>query len=223
MSPLVSAIVILAIEAVLFMTLKKPMERSMADKDARRAGSGEAAIAVGGRAFCADGECGEVSRIVLDPIARRVTHVVVSDLGTEVPGWVVPVAAVGAFAGGVRLECTKSELHAMDPVDRAEVAAVNATGRASTVIYREESTATAMVRPLDQVRSPDGIVGDACGILTAAEDPVQMTHLLVKAGPGRKLVAVPGAWISSMATGFQLNLPAAEVGKLPAYVGGAAT
>jgi hypothetical protein len=32
---------------------------------------------IGARAKCRDGECGEVIRVVIDPVARAVTHLVI--------------------------------------------------------------------------------------------------------------------------------------------------
>lgn len=177
-------------------------------------GAADRAIVLGGRARCEDGESGEITRIVLDPIARRVTHVVVSDMGAEVAGWMVPVGLLGVSGGGVRLACTKDRLHDMEAVRPAKVTPAE-TGGMSTMIYQDETTAAAAVRPGDQVRSSDGVVGEAIGILVAPEDPFQMTHLLVRIGGGTGTVAVPSQWISSLATGFQLNLPTAKVMELP--------
>jgi sporulation protein YlmC with PRC-barrel domain len=70
---------------------------------------------IGAEAICSDGACGEVSRVVVDPVARTVTHLVVEL--THGNGRLVPVSLVDATTSEVRLSCTRAEF---DKLDTAE-------------------------------------------------------------------------------------------------------
>jgi sporulation protein YlmC with PRC-barrel domain len=64
---------------------------------------------IGATAACTDGACGTVIRIVVDPVARAVTHLVVEPAGRRGLGRLVPLALAEVTAGGVRLTCTLAE------------------------------------------------------------------------------------------------------------------
>ena len=57
---------------------------------------------IGAEARCADGACGKVSSVVLDPVARAVTHLVIDRQG--VPR-LVPLDLIDATTGQIRLGC----------------------------------------------------------------------------------------------------------------------
>ena len=46
---------------------------------------------IGADASCTDGACGQVSRIIVNPVAREVTHLVVDPKHRHGPGRLVPV------------------------------------------------------------------------------------------------------------------------------------
>jgi hypothetical protein len=62
-----------------------------------------AEFTIGGQASCSDGFCGEVSRMVLDPAARTVTHLVIEPKHRREPGRLVPVDLVDTTASEIRL------------------------------------------------------------------------------------------------------------------------
>jgi len=64
---------------------------------------------IGAEARCSDGVCGEVSRVVVDPVARAVTHLVVEPEHRRGLGRLVPLDLIDATAGGIRLRCTMAE------------------------------------------------------------------------------------------------------------------
>ena len=70
---------------------------------------------IGAEATCSDGACGQVSRVVIDPVARTVTHLVVDPKHGD--GRLVPLSLVDAPMGKVRLSCTMAEF---DKLDAAE-------------------------------------------------------------------------------------------------------
>ena len=61
---------------------------------------------IGADASCTDGACGQVSRIIVDPVAREVTHLVVDPKHRNGPGRLVPADLVDATTGQIRLHCS---------------------------------------------------------------------------------------------------------------------
>jgi sporulation protein YlmC with PRC-barrel domain len=76
---------------------------------------------IGADASCSDGACGQVSRIIVNPVAREVTHLVVDQKHQNGTGRLVPVDLVDATTGQIRLHCTLAEFHALPPAQRTEV------------------------------------------------------------------------------------------------------
>ena len=72
---------------------------------------------IGAQARCTDGVCGEVSRVVVDPVAETVTHLVVEPQGREGLARLVPLDLVDASSGDVRLHCTLADFEDLDPAE----------------------------------------------------------------------------------------------------------
>ena len=65
---------------------------------------------IGSEVACTDGVCGHLSRVVLDPVAREITHLAVEPLDRHSRGRLVPVDSVESTEGGIiRLKCTKPQ------------------------------------------------------------------------------------------------------------------
>ena len=79
-----------------------------------------ASFTIGADASCTDGVCGEVTRVVVDPVARAVTHLVVEPKHREGFARLVPLDLVDAAAGGIRLRCTLAEFDALDPAEETQ-------------------------------------------------------------------------------------------------------
>ncbi len=70
----------------------------------------ETPFAIGAAARCADGVCGKVTRVVVDPVKRAVTHLVVQPRHWPGLGRLVPLDLVdAATTEEVRLRCTRAE------------------------------------------------------------------------------------------------------------------
>jgi sporulation protein YlmC with PRC-barrel domain len=72
---------------------------------------------------CSDGSFGELADVVVDPVTKRVTHLVVQPNGEEDVSRLVPVGlAEGAEASddGVSLRCTRAEAQQLENVQRHE-------------------------------------------------------------------------------------------------------
>jgi sporulation protein YlmC with PRC-barrel domain len=76
---------------------------------------------IGTDASCTDGACGQVSRIIVNPGAREVTHLVVDPKHRHGPGRLVPVDLVDATTGQIRLRCTLAEFQTLQPAEETEV------------------------------------------------------------------------------------------------------
>ena len=79
--------------------------------------------ALGATASCTDGFCGVVSRTILDPAARAITHLVIVPRHHHAEGRLVPVELIEATGGEIRLRCTLAEFAGFDPAEEVEVVA----------------------------------------------------------------------------------------------------
>jgi sporulation protein YlmC with PRC-barrel domain len=75
---------------------------------------------IGASANCADGDCGEVTRVVVDPVARAVTHLVVEPKHRHTIGRLVPVDLVEGTADDIHLACTMAEFDKLDPAEETQ-------------------------------------------------------------------------------------------------------
>ena len=75
---------------------------------------------IGADASCTDGACGQVSRIIVNPVAREVTHLAVDPKHRQGPGRLVPVDLVDATTGQIRLRCTLAEFRTLQPAQETE-------------------------------------------------------------------------------------------------------
>src|ERR1700689_1571284 len=76
----------------------------------RRSVMAETPLTIGADARCTDGVCGKVTRVVVDPVARTVTQLVVQPGNWPGLGRLVPLDLVeGATPKEVRLRCTRAE------------------------------------------------------------------------------------------------------------------
>jgi sporulation protein YlmC with PRC-barrel domain len=75
---------------------------------------------IGADASCTDGACGQVSRIIVNPVTREVTHLAVDPKHRSGPGRLVPADLVDATTGQIRLGCTLAEFQTLRPAQETE-------------------------------------------------------------------------------------------------------
>jgi hypothetical protein len=75
---------------------------------------------IGADARCTDGACGQISRIIVNPVTREVTHLAVDPKHWRGPGRLVPADLVDATTGQIRLRCTLAEFQAFRAAQEAE-------------------------------------------------------------------------------------------------------
>jgi sporulation protein YlmC with PRC-barrel domain len=69
---------------------------------------------IGAEVTCSDGGCGQLSRVVVDPVARALTHLVVGPKHRQGRGRLVPIDLVDATADEIRLRCSAAEFDALE-------------------------------------------------------------------------------------------------------------
>jgi hypothetical protein len=76
-----------------------------------------AEFTIGTRVSCSDGDCGEVSRLITDPVALTVTHLVIQPRHQKHHGRLVPLELVETTTGDIRLRCTLAEFDQLQPAE----------------------------------------------------------------------------------------------------------
>jgi sporulation protein YlmC with PRC-barrel domain len=200
---------------------------------------------IGAKASCADGPCGEVTRVVVDPVARTVTHLVVEPEGREGLGRLVPVDMATETADGIRLGCTLEQFAHLDSAEETQfvpgtrgyemygpeqilswpyyrlgdtVMDISEEGKYSQTVTVDTLPAGEVgIRRGVHVHATDGTIGQVEGlVIDAANDRV--THVLLQEGHlwGRKQVAIPIGAVTGVADGISLSMSKREVEDLPA-------
>jgi sporulation protein YlmC with PRC-barrel domain len=76
---------------------------------------------IGSDVACSDGVCGHLRRIVVDPIARSITHLVVEPGRRRGAGHLVPVELVASTGKDIQLRCPRSEYDALETADETRL------------------------------------------------------------------------------------------------------
>src|ERR1700691_1647387 len=75
---------------------------------------------IGTEASCSDGAVGKLSRVIVDPVAQAVTHLVVDPQHQTGHGRLVPLDLVETSAGEIRLRCTKAEFENLEAAENTQ-------------------------------------------------------------------------------------------------------
>jgi sporulation protein YlmC with PRC-barrel domain len=75
---------------------------------------------IGSEVSCTDEVCGDLRRVVVDPVARAITHLVVEPRHRQGMGRLVPIELVSAAETKIRLRCTKSEFDALENAEETQ-------------------------------------------------------------------------------------------------------
>ena len=79
-----------------------------------------AAFTIGAEATASDGPVGKVSRVVVDPVAQALTHLVVEPGFRHGPSRLVPLGLADGGTDPVRLGCTKAEFENLEPAEETK-------------------------------------------------------------------------------------------------------
>jgi sporulation protein YlmC with PRC-barrel domain len=190
---------------------------------------------IGAEVSCTDGVCGKLSRVVVDPVAREVTHLIVEPRhGHQLPR-LVPLGLADSAAGGIQLNCTLAEFDVLDPAEEtrfiAEVADVPNYRTTDVVFWPHYGYRGALgglptsdtippgeveVRRGEHVHASDGGIGRVAGLVI---DPGshRVTHVLLQEGHlwGHKDVAIPISAVTRVADHIEVSLSKQQVEDLP--------
>jgi hypothetical protein len=200
---------------------------------------------IGADARCTDGVCGKVARVVVDPVARAVSDLVVQPRHWPGLGRLVPVGLVGAAtAKEIRLRCTRAEFDGLGFAEDAQFAPGAGGDRyagysAEQILvlpyYRRvggEDLSPARDEPAGRygsvpagelqvhrnkrVYAADGEIGRVEGLVI---DPGthHVSHVLLQQGHvlDRRDVAIPIGAVTGVVDGVQLNITRQQVENLP--------
>ncbi len=199
---------------------------------------------IGTEVTCDDGVLGELKRVVVDPIARTITHLVVEPPHRRGTGHLVPVGLVSsASEREIRLRCTESEFSALEEAEEirfipgASGAWDYPRSQMHTLPYYTLSGGMGMgmgagpheviseltpagdvdVRRGESVEATDGEIGRVQGLVVDPGDH-SVTHFLLEEGHmwGKKRVAIPITAVTGVDGGVRLRLSKREIEDLPA-------
>jgi sporulation protein YlmC with PRC-barrel domain len=75
---------------------------------------------IGSEVACSDGVCGQLSRVVVDPVAQTVTHLVIEPRHHREQGHLVPIRYVSSAGKRIELTCTQAQFAMFEPAEESE-------------------------------------------------------------------------------------------------------
>jgi hypothetical protein len=204
-----------------------------------------AQFVIGAEVSCSDGACGQLRRVVIDPVAESVTHLVIGQKRPHGRARLVPVDLADATAGSIRLRCTLAEFGTLEAArethflpgnggrdgygdrqvftwpyygigGRPALAAFHLGNQPQTVTCDAVPPGEVEIRRGDRVDATDGHIGLVQGLVI---DPGNhhVTHVLLQEGHlrGRKDVAIPVGAVASTSDGIRLSISKQDVQDLP--------
>jgi sporulation protein YlmC with PRC-barrel domain len=192
-------------------------------------------FAIGAEVSCTDGACGKLSRVVVDPVARAVTHLIVEPRRGHEPARLVPVSLADSGAGEIRLNCTSAEFDVLDPAEETRFIEDYddvPNYRTTDVVfwphygYRGARGGLATsdtippgeveVKRGEHVHASDGHIGQVDG-LVIDPDSHRVTHVVLQEGHlwGRKDVAIPVSTVTRVEDHIEVSLSKQQVQDLP--------
>jgi sporulation protein YlmC with PRC-barrel domain len=181
--------------------------------------------------------------VVVDPVARSVTHLAVEPTHRQGLARLVPLDLVDTTEGGIRLRCTIAEFERFDSAEEtqfvpgtlgyaaygpeqvlawpyyslgASVPGDMVEGVSQTVTYDTVPLGEVAVRRGEHVHASDGPIGKVHGLVIDPRNQ-HVTHVLLQEGHlwGRKEVAIPISAVTGVQDGIHLNITKREVQDLP--------
>jgi sporulation protein YlmC with PRC-barrel domain len=202
-----------------------------------------AEFVIGAEASCADGPCGKVTQVVIDPVAEAVTHLVVEPSHHASSARLVPLHLIEGGPHQIRLSCSRADFDQLDSAEETEFVpgAYTAYGPDEVltwpyyglgggigmgvgagmdgppvVTHDAVPPGEVSVRRGDPVYSTDGPIGHVQGLVIDRRSG-HVTHVLLQEGHlwGRKDVAIPIRAVKRTDDGITLSISKAEVKDLP--------
>jgi sporulation protein YlmC with PRC-barrel domain len=203
----------------------------------------DATFTIGSPAACSDGPCGTVTKVVVDPVAKDLTHLVVEPTHRSGLARLVPLDQVSSGADGVELRCTLAEFDALPHAEENDFLPGGSgyedyeaheayywpyfgieggpdplVANASAIVTHDTLPPGEVgVRRGDRVHASDGEIGKVEGLVVDIRQG-HVTHVLLQEGHlwDRKDVAIPVGSIERMTDGIAVGMTKKEIGDLPA-------
>ena len=203
----------------------------------------DATFTIGAAAACSDGPCGAVSRVVVDPVARALTHLVIEPEHRSGLGRLVPLDMVEAGADEVRLRYTLAEFDKLPSAEETDFlpggsgydayaaheayywpyfgleGGCRSPARLASAVETRDMLPPGEigVRRGEAVHAVDGEIGKVEGLVVDSSQG-HVTHVLLQEGHlwGRKQVAIPISAVEKIDQGITVNLTKHEIEALPA-------
>jgi len=187
------------------------------------------AFQIGAHVEATDGRCGHVTRVIINPVADSLTHLVVEPGHHEL--------VVGVEEDRIRINCTRQEFDQLDEADDVQFLPVDTTGvgygsNASAWPYYGLGTplghhpqpvfidrvplGEVEIRRGDPVHAKDGLIGAIEGLVIDPADH-HVTHVLLQEGHwwGHKQVAIPIGAANRVGDEVRVALTKEEIEALP--------
>jgi len=136
---------------------------------------------IGSKVSCSDGACGELSRVVLDPVTRALTHLVVEPR-FKPTGHLVPIALVDSQDDEIRLRCTRAQFATLDEADLTQFV----TGASEVPGYgQDDASSTPRYQLVVGDMSSAGMemgIGMGLGVQSTTFDRVPLGEVEVRRG-----------------------------------------
>jgi len=193
---------------------------------------------MGAQVDATDGRCGHLTRVIVDPVADALTHLVVEPRHHEERARLVPVdLVVSADDEVVRLKCTKEQFERLDSAEDVQVLQASATPggygpdaslrpyfsvgmpfghRRHSAFEDRIPVGEVEIRRGDAVHATDGLIGAVEGVVIDPADH-HVTHVILQEGHvwGRKKVAIPIGAANRVGDEIRVDLTKDEIEALP--------
>ena len=185
----------------------------------------ETEFVMGAKVSCADGPGGKVTRVIIDPATKTVTHLVIEPKHRLGAGRLVPIDLVDATAGGIRLRCTVEEFGTLESAEEMELVdnvigdlygPAGISPSVQAIVQDVVPLGATDIERGEPVHALDGEIGRVHGFQVAPGDH-RVTHVLLGEGHlwGRREVAIPASAVTKVENGIWLNLTKKQVEDLP--------
>jgi hypothetical protein len=197
---------------------------------------------IGAEVSCTDGVCGDLRRVIVDPVARVVTHLVVRPKDRLDLDRLVPLDLVDTVDDVIRLRCSQADFNRLKAAEETQFIPGELTGHgAATLVWPYYGLGPGMagfgpdpvppgvtydtvplgevdVRRGERVHATDGSIGRVQG-LVIDRGSHHVTHVLLDEGHlwGKREVAIPIRAVTRVdpEDGIRLNLSKQQVQDLP--------
>jgi sporulation protein YlmC with PRC-barrel domain len=164
---------------------------------------------IGADVSCSDGVCGEVSRVVIDPVAREFDKLDHAEESCFLPG-------TGGHAGYDPEHVLSWPYYGLGGMGIGTTTDLGIGNASQPVTYDTLPLGEVSVRRGDQVHATDGDIGRVQGIVIDPRNH-QVTHVLLQEGHlwGSRDVAIPIRALTVGDNGIALNITKQQVQDLP--------